>query len=214
MWGSVSFQVLDFLHFMVVCGNTLFMVTLLLVMPPLKLKAVRKPMCFSRLGLNSHAFPFLSSVNNMTPLLFDCIWLHVFSSSALIHFLWESITLKLRMCHCSLTAFTRLCSLCSSLVSWSTAWVAGSCEFSSVMSSLSAVLVYRASSFRTPRLPSLLLQYKRSSGVLMVTWRTTFMWFQTVWYMARMVVMGGIPGPFCGSEGWCGRWLGIVFDGV
>jgi hypothetical protein len=128
----------------------------------------------------------------MTPLPFVGNWLQAFSSSVFILFLYESITLKLRMGHCSLIAFAMFASLCSSLVSLSRAWMAGSSEFSNVMPCLSAELVARTSIFGMPSPPSLLLQYSRPFGVLMGRCRTTFTWLRMVWSMARRVLTGGV----------------------
>jgi len=74
------------------------------------------------------------------------------------------MSMKFRMCHGSLIAFARFCSLCSSFVFLSRAWMAGSSVFSKVMPCLSAVLVARASNFGMARPPSLLLQYNSRLG--------------------------------------------------
>ena len=65
----------------------LFIIILPFVMPPLSLSAVRKRLWFSRLGLYSHAFPCLSSVNDVTSRPSDCKWLQRLSSSAFRLFL-------------------------------------------------------------------------------------------------------------------------------
>ena len=105
-----------------------------------------------------------SSENDLTPLLFDFIWLQLFSLFVLISFLYESITLKLTMVHDSLFALVRLDSRCTSFVSLSIAWMACSSEFSKVMPYLSIVLVTRASNFVMPNPTCLLLQYQDHLG--------------------------------------------------
>ena len=164
----------------------------------------------------SHALPFLSSVNALTPLPFVGNCLQVFSSSVFILFLYESITLELRMGHCSLITFAMFSSICCSFVSLSRAWMAGSSEFSNVIPCLSAELVARNSIFGMPSPPFLLLQYTRSlewswGGVEPLIHGSGCFGPWLGWYYQG----GGLPGPFVrGSVALGVLWLGIVFGGV